>query len=241
MFNNLKRIRRGMDFSQQEIAKEVCVSNATVSRWENGRTRPSPYLLHKLCDLLEKDLVDLFPDLVSDEQATQSSVGEGSALIVAPNKLRVERLRRGWSQEQMAERLQVSRITINRWEQGHYVPSRYHVRRLCKLLGKRRGELFSTKVTTHSSMVTSKPVPRLQSVEAPMKDSQETTRWESRSLQLSRLLLPSNLQKARYKRMLTQELAAEFLEVDVRTYQRWESGKAFPNRYNRQRLMDLLM
>ena len=37
----IKEIRRQLEISQEDLARELGVSFATVNRWENGRTKPS--------------------------------------------------------------------------------------------------------------------------------------------------------------------------------------------------------
>lgn len=37
----VKRVRRQLALSQEELARELGVSFATVNRWENGKSRPS--------------------------------------------------------------------------------------------------------------------------------------------------------------------------------------------------------
>lgn len=39
--SELKRIRQVHGWSQEDLARELGVSFATVNRWENGKTKPS--------------------------------------------------------------------------------------------------------------------------------------------------------------------------------------------------------
>jgi len=53
-----------------------------------------------------------------------------------PNKrLREQRELRGWTQEQLAEKVEASAVTVSRWESG-ILPSLYHRRKLCELFGR---------------------------------------------------------------------------------------------------------
>ncbi len=56
-------------------------------------------------------------------------------------QLRSERLRHGWSQQELAEKLGTSIVTINRWERGVTEPSPYFRLKLCALFGKSAIEL----------------------------------------------------------------------------------------------------
>ena len=54
------------------------------------------------------------------------------------NTIKVERAKKDWTQEALAERIGVSRQTINSIEKGKYVPS--------TLLALKMAEVFETKV-----------------------------------------------------------------------------------------------
>jgi putative transcriptional regulator len=59
------------------------------------------------------------------------------------NRLRDMRGERGWSQSELAERLGVSRQTINSIETGKYDPSLPLAFSLARLFGRRIEELFT--------------------------------------------------------------------------------------------------
>lgn len=58
------------------------------------------------------------------------------------NLLRVLRAERGWSQGDLADRLNVSRQTVNALETGKYDPSLPLAFKLARIFGKRIEELF---------------------------------------------------------------------------------------------------
>ena len=62
--------------------------------------------------------------------------------LLMNNKLKVLRAERGWSQENLANALEVSRQTVNALETGRYDPSLPLAFRLAKLFGKRIEEIF---------------------------------------------------------------------------------------------------
>ena len=57
------------------------------------------------------------------------------------NRLRVLRAEKSWSQADLAERLGVSRQTVNAIEKGDYNPTINLCRAICKILGKTLDEL----------------------------------------------------------------------------------------------------
>lgn len=60
----------------------------------------------------------------------------------APNKLlRYERTRRGWSQQELADRIGAPPLNISRWESGANKPSPYFRQKLCEVFEKQLHEL----------------------------------------------------------------------------------------------------
>jgi transcriptional regulator with XRE-family HTH domain len=51
----IARRRKALDMSQDELANAVRVTRTVVSRWENGRQRPSPEQIEDLCRVLDDD------------------------------------------------------------------------------------------------------------------------------------------------------------------------------------------
>lgn len=61
------------------------------------------------------------------------------------NRLRVLRAEHGWSQADLADKLEVSRQSVNAIETGKYDPSLPLAFRLARLFGKRIEEIFEDK------------------------------------------------------------------------------------------------
>ena len=54
----VKEVRRQLALSQEDLARELGVSYATVNRWENGQAKPSKLAraqLDAFCDRMLKD------------------------------------------------------------------------------------------------------------------------------------------------------------------------------------------
>jgi len=56
----LKPLRIAAGFTQAQLASELGVEQATISRWESGETMPSVAKLIKLTTILKCDINDLF-------------------------------------------------------------------------------------------------------------------------------------------------------------------------------------
>ena len=57
------------------------------------------------------------------------------------NQLRFERELRGWSQEDLAEKVGTTQKIVSRWERGESTPLPYYRQKLCKFFGKNAAEL----------------------------------------------------------------------------------------------------
>lgn len=66
----IARKRREQNLTQEQLAKQLGISNKTVSKWENGKCMPDYGIIQKLCDALHVTL----PELMDGEDAAQDSV-----------------------------------------------------------------------------------------------------------------------------------------------------------------------
>lgn len=88
-------------------------------------------------------------------------------------QLKAERVRHGLSQQEMAEKMEVSVVTINRWERGVTEPSPYFRLKLCALFGKSAVELGlqpgEAALHTNTSTHVASPVNEQSSSNPPIK------------------------------------------------------------------------
>lgn len=83
-----------------------------------------------VCTRLRAELVDLAPlrsQLCDASHATQS--------LALGGKIRAARRQAGFTQTQLADKLEVNQTTVGRWERGVLVPNHRHRWRLADLLG----------------------------------------------------------------------------------------------------------
>lgn len=57
----LAEYRKSKGYSQDQLAKIIGVTTATIQNWENGRGMGSVERILKLCTELDADVRDLFP------------------------------------------------------------------------------------------------------------------------------------------------------------------------------------
>ena len=64
------RKRKEQNFTQEQLAEQLGVSNKTISKWENGKCMPDYSIIQKLCEALHVTL----PELMDGEDAAEDSV-----------------------------------------------------------------------------------------------------------------------------------------------------------------------
>lgn len=72
------------------------------------------------------------------------------------NRLRVLRAERQWSQQELAERLEVSRQTVNSIETGRYDPSLSLAFRIARIFGAPIETIFSEEPPVQQPAITSR-------------------------------------------------------------------------------------
>lgn len=130
------------------------------------------------------------------------------------SRLRYERMRRGWLQKEVAKKIGVSKVTVNRWESGAVFPQPLYCRKLCKLFGLDFEELFP---------------------EGP-----RSIRTDGVQVVASIVLIQTNgLKQARQRLGFSQSELAKAISVRRGTVNRWERGLGSPNLPHLRKLCQL--
>lgn len=151
------RLERGM--SQGAVALKAGLSRAALSRWESGKRRPRPFELRAVLDALRvppagraplflllgygEALTDLAggaaapPDeqTPEEEAVTEADLVRSAADALPGRRLISLRLRRGWTQGDLAAKMGVAQGTVSKWEKSADWPDDARLERLCELLG----------------------------------------------------------------------------------------------------------
>lgn len=106
-------------------------------------------------------------------------------VYVVNTHLRAERLQRGWSQQEIADQLGVTSVTVNRWERGVQHPNAYARLKLCTLFGKSAEELgLVQEETSNASSPHQTPVEeQTEEVALYFNDEQAVREREAEQLQ----------------------------------------------------------
>jgi len=55
----VRKVRKQLRMSQQQLADALCVSFATINRWENGHVIPSNLAQKSFFDFCENNFIDI--------------------------------------------------------------------------------------------------------------------------------------------------------------------------------------
>ena len=48
----IQKLRKDKELTQKELAEMICISDKTISKWENGISMPDTSMLEPLCSVL---------------------------------------------------------------------------------------------------------------------------------------------------------------------------------------------
>jgi transcriptional regulator with XRE-family HTH domain len=123
------------------------------------------------------------------------------------NRIRYERLRCGWSQADLAERIGASVLSVSRWEHGQTFPGPYFRRQLCEVFERNPEELFLNGGRKLRPVIAHTSAPSTQPVKV------------------------NRLRQARIQRSLSQGEVAAAIGTSRVTVSRWECGVTSPSPY----------
>ena len=70
---NLKKIRKDNNLSQEDLAEKLGVSRQSVSKWESGRAYPEMDKVLELCKLFNLNIDDLLNQDIKEIEKTKQS------------------------------------------------------------------------------------------------------------------------------------------------------------------------
>lgn len=150
----LKHLRLHQNLSLREVSRRAGIGQSTLSRWEQGQFQPRlPELIAVLHALgaspaQEQEAIALLAapralrHLHQTEEQTQPDFLEAAgAMPAGGDLLRAMRLRRGWTQAQLASAIGVTQGRVAHWERSEEWPSAERLHGLCYTLGAQGEEL----------------------------------------------------------------------------------------------------
>lgn len=123
MGTQIKEAREAIGWTQAELAAEVGVNPTTVFHWENGKFNPKdPELVGEVLGVTLEDA----EWKGSDWKRVEPTLGE---------QIKAARTERGWSQQQLGDRVGVQQPVISQFERGIATPDIDKLKALADALG----------------------------------------------------------------------------------------------------------
>lgn len=116
LFQRLKDIREDMDFTQEEIAELLHVSQTSYSRWETGRELIPLRKLNDFCNLTNHSM-DYVTGLIMTEKEIYYEKSSLDLKSIGKN-IKDIRLKHNLHQYQLAKLLNTTQSTISAYENG---------------------------------------------------------------------------------------------------------------------------
>lgn len=141
--------RQAAGLSQGALAQRAGVSRSALSQWESGRRQPRVRELEATLEALGVTPSQRALALAS-VQAPRAlrllrapSAEQPGSLPGSGELLRALRVRGGWTQAEIAQRMGVQQHTISRWELGERLPSTEEMQTLCFVLEALEDEIVA--------------------------------------------------------------------------------------------------
>jgi transcriptional regulator with XRE-family HTH domain len=170
----LWEMRTAGNWSLGRLAQKAGVDKSALSRWETGSRQPRVAELEAVLDALNATTAQraqIFARIEAPRALRHLRQNTALARMGAPPNagelLRALRLRRGWSQMQLAGHLGVHDSSIARWERGERLPSTEQIQALCYALEAHEEELIALTTERFTEAST-----------------EETKTWEEKSEEL---------------------------------------------------------
>ena len=117
--NRLRELQRAEKLTQQELADIAEVSKRTIQNWEDGTSNIKPEKAEKLADYFGVSVGYL--------------LGYDDNDINQMNRLKELRKEKGLTQTDLAELLEVTKLTIHNWENGVFSIKSDRLKTLCEI------------------------------------------------------------------------------------------------------------
>jgi transcriptional regulator with XRE-family HTH domain len=130
---NLKKIRKDKGLTQDKLSEITKISIASIQRYELGKRQPNIQTVNKFAEALGVTINTLLKD-------ENISLGENIKKL---------RKNKGLSQKQLAEILNLSEITIRRYEKCSNIPTIETLDKIAIALDVPLNELLGTNATTN--------------------------------------------------------------------------------------------
>lgn len=139
----IKQAREYAGYTQQELGSLVGITGSALTNYEKGLSTPRYSILIKIMDVLNIDANFLFQDFITNNLSKNKLVDAQDFKQQFCSKLKEARKEKGYSQEQLANKLGLVKSTITGYEKGKSEPSISTIYKIMDILNVDANFLFS--------------------------------------------------------------------------------------------------
>lgn len=129
---NIKRIRKAKGLTQKELGKKLGISQAEIAQRETGRRNPKIETVQKIADALQVPVSEIY-GWDNLPKCNLNDIGRRIAFY---------RKQCGYSQRELAEKLEIATVTLQQYELLKRNPNRAMIQRIAKILNIKEPELY---------------------------------------------------------------------------------------------------
>jgi len=130
----IKFLRHLKGWTQEDMSQQLGVNKHTIANWELGTIFPSPHLLKELAKLFEIEVSRFLTGKSLQELLESRDVDPRRSRQFFGLKVKVLRLTKGWTQEELAQQIGLTRAAVSQWEKSEYVLNAADMKTLAKTL-----------------------------------------------------------------------------------------------------------
>ena len=142
----LKTLRKKQGLTQQEIAEICGVRQAVYAKWENAKMKPIYENLSMLACIFDVSIDYLLSEYIEiSKERLLKLKAEREKMKVFPQRLEELRLKKGLTQQNIADEIGVNRGSYSNWENGKREPSFEILLKLASILNTTTSYLLGEK------------------------------------------------------------------------------------------------
>lgn len=231
---NLRRERLKKGYTLAKLSEKTGIHLVILSQYETGCFFPRPEKMKNLSDALEVDLGHMLENKDGDDVPSQVCLKEISINVTRrrltkkekeafARNLEQERLKKGYSQKELAEKTGISRVSLNHYEIGRMFPRDYSIDKILDALGVDMDYMLEDRPYENSKE-------RLKRIKSFGLDiGAEETR-----------VFALNLRKEREKRGYTQAELSKLVGINCQAISTYETQRRFPSDQTMSKLLEVL-
>lgn len=142
----LKTLRKKQGLTQKEVADICGVKQAVYAKWENAKMKPIYENLSMLACIFDVSIDYLLSEYIEiSKDKLLKLKTEGEKMKVFPQRLKELRLKKGLTQQEIADLVHVNRVTYTNWEKGNREPNFETLLKLASILNTTTSYLLGEK------------------------------------------------------------------------------------------------